>query len=103
MPSTPDYQPLPNTWDEMWDAESGVRPHWGDLVEWSGQSGCARLVGARAADQALLRENGVTYHVYNDPRGYSRTWELDPIPLLLDAAEWRSIEAGLEQRARCSI
>ena len=27
----------------------------------------------------LLRENGVTYNVYGDPRGTDRPWELDPV------------------------
>jgi len=100
LPSTPDYQPLPNTWDEMWDADTGVRPHWGDLVEGLANLGARDWSARGQRIKRLLRENGVTYHVYNDPRGYSRTWELDPIPLLLNAAEWRGIEAGLEQRAR---
>ena len=30
----------------------------------------------------LIRENGVTYNVYGDPRGMDRPWELDPVPLL---------------------
>jgi uncharacterized circularly permuted ATP-grasp superfamily protein/uncharacterized alpha-E superfamily protein len=99
--STPtDYQPLPEAWDEMWDADSGVRPHWGDLVEGLAGLGARDWSARGQRIKRLLRENGVTYHVYNDPRGYSRTWELDPIPLLIDAAEWLQIEAGLEQRAR---
>lgn len=97
--SSPDYQPLPDAWDEMWDAESGVRPHWGDLVEGLAGLGARDWSARGQRIKRLLRENGVTYHVYNDPRGYSRTWELDPIPLLIDAAEWQQIEAGLEQRA----
>jgi uncharacterized circularly permuted ATP-grasp superfamily protein/uncharacterized alpha-E superfamily protein len=100
MPSPPDYQSLPDTWDEMWNAESGVRPHWGDLVRGLAELGTRDWSARGQRIKRLLRENGVTYHVYNDPRGYSRTWELDPIPLLLDAAEWQQIEAGLEQRAR---
>lgn len=99
-PSITDYQPLPDAWDEMWDAETGVRPHWGDLVEGLAGLGARDWSARGQRIKRLLSENGVTYHVYNDPRGYSRTWELDPIPLLLDAAEWQQIEAGLEQRAR---
>jgi uncharacterized circularly permuted ATP-grasp superfamily protein/uncharacterized alpha-E superfamily protein len=100
FPAASDYATLPDTWDEMWDVESGVRPHWCELV--GGLAGLsARDWSARGQRiKRLLRENGVTYNVYNDPRGFSRTWELDPIPLVLDAREWASIEAGLEQRAR---
>ena len=29
-----------------------------------------------------------------------RPWQLDPIPLLIPAAEWETMEAGLIQRAR---
>ena len=31
----------------------------------------------------LIRENGVTYNVYGDPRGMDRPWQLDPMPLLI--------------------
>ena len=49
--------------------------------------------------QDLIRQNGVTYNVYGDPRGTDRPWQLDPIPLLMSPAEWRVLEAGLIQRA----
>jgi len=99
MPAPPDYQPLPDAWDEMWDVDSGVRPHWGNLVQGLAELGTRDWSSRGQRIKRLLRENGVTYHVYNDPRGYTRTWELDPIPLLLDADEWRQIEVGLAQRA----
>lgn len=99
-PLATDYRPLPGAWDEMWDNGAGVRPHWQHLVRGLAGLG-AREWSARGQRIArLLRENGVTYHVYDDPRGYSRTWELDPIPLVLDGGEWLGIAAGLEQRAR---
>ena len=100
FPATSDYHTIPDAWDEMWDPEAGVRPHWGELVN-SLASLSARDWSARNQRiKRLLRENGVTYHVYNDPRGYSRTWELDPIPMVLEAGDWSAIETGLEQRAR---
>src|SRR5260221_1323150 len=48
----------------------------------------------------LTLENGVTYNVYADSQGRDRPWVLDPLPLLLTAAEWREIELGVVQRAR---
>ena len=30
----------------------------------------------------LIRDNGVTYNVYGDPRGMHRPWEPDPMPRL---------------------
>jgi uncharacterized circularly permuted ATP-grasp superfamily protein/uncharacterized alpha-E superfamily protein len=46
-----------------------------------------------------IRENGITYNVYADPKGADRPWEVDPLPLLLSAEEWAHIEAGIAQRA----
>ena len=100
FPATPDYQPLPDAWDEMWDPAAGVRPHWQALVRGLGGLAARDWAARVQRIQRLLRENGVTYHVYNDPRGYTRTWDLDPVPLVLDADEWRGVEAGLDQRAR---
>ena len=47
----------------------------------------------------LLRENGVTYNVYGDPDGNTRSWQLDPVPWLIPGKEWFEIESGLLQRA----
>ncbi len=50
--------------------------------------------------QGLIRQNGVTYNVYGDPRGMERPWQLDPIPLLISSQDWLRLEKGLIQRAR---
>jgi uncharacterized circularly permuted ATP-grasp superfamily protein/uncharacterized alpha-E superfamily protein len=47
----------------------------------------------------LIQTNGVTYNVYGDPQGRERPWLLDPVPLVLDAAEWADIERSIIQRA----
>jgi len=55
----------------------------------------------RRWDQArrLIRDNGVTYNVYGDPRGMDRPWELDPIPMVIGSNEWAGVARGLAQRA----
>lgn len=73
--------------------------------EWEGfQQSFLRLgpkeLEARNEDlQRMLRENGVAYNIYNDPSGQNRPWELDPVPKIIAAKEWETIQAGLQQRA----
>lgn len=47
----------------------------------------------------FLKENGVTYQIYSDSAGLNRAWNLDIVPFIVDAKEWRLIEAGLQQRS----
>jgi uncharacterized circularly permuted ATP-grasp superfamily protein len=41
---------------------------------------------------------GITFTVYADGRGIDRAWPFDVIPRVIDAEEWRKVEAGLVQR-----
>lgn len=96
-----DYPQEWHHYDEMWAPDKqAVNPHWrrlmGDLVKLGGNE----LERRRSEARRLLRENGVTYHIYNDPKGQSRTWQLDPIPLVINSADWSAISVGLKQRAR---
>jgi uncharacterized circularly permuted ATP-grasp superfamily protein/uncharacterized alpha-E superfamily protein len=95
------YIPDEHRYDELLDQKGLVRTHWQPLVR--------RLTGTGARDVArrgleltrrLIIENGVTYNVYADPQGADRPWSLDPLPLVLQAAEWSAIEKGVMQRAR---
>ncbi|WP_041388871.1 circularly permuted type 2 ATP-grasp protein [Polaromonas sp. JS666] len=47
-----------------------------------------------------IRDNGVTYNVYADANGPQRPWSLDLFPMMVSAADWAVIEAGIQQRAR---
>ena len=44
--------------------------------------------------------SSVVWNVYGDPRGMSRPWPLDPVPLLVAPADAAALEAGLTQRAK---
>ena len=95
------YSAEPGRYDELLDMEGELRPHWRSLVDRiTGVD--ARAASRRALDltRRLIVENGVTYNVYADPQGADRPWALDPIPLVLTGAEWRTIQSGLAQRAR---
>lgn len=48
--------------------------------------------------QRRLRENGATYNDF-DPTGVPRTWQLDPVPFVIEPQQWRQLESGLVQRA----
>ena len=85
--------------DEMLAAGGVPRPHWDAFLR-----ALAARVGPEVGDTLSLmereiRENGITYNVYADPKGADRPWEVDPLPLLLSADEWAGIEAGIAQRA----
>ncbi len=87
-------------YDELLDADGAVRPHWRRLIAGLGADGAAPIRRGAELARRLIVENGVTYNVYADPQGRDRPWALDPLPMLLTAAEWREIEIGVLQRAR---
>lgn len=87
-------------YDELFDQSGGVRPHWRPLIDRLAGEGAESVRRGIDLARRLIVENGVTYNVYADPQGRDRPWILDPLPLLLTAAEWSEIELGVIQRAR---
>jgi uncharacterized circularly permuted ATP-grasp superfamily protein/uncharacterized alpha-E superfamily protein len=101
MPSAKEmlYAGSPQRYDELLDRQGSIRPHWRALIEHLANAGAEAARRSVELTRRLIVENGVTYNVYADPQGRDRPWQLDPLPLLIDAAEWRAIEAGVQQRA----
>lgn len=94
-----EYAPRPGVYDEVFTDGGGVRDHWTRFTSALEAMGPQELDRRWEMAQRIIHENGVTYNVYGDPRGMDRPWKLDAVPLLLSAAEWRKLEAGLRQRA----
>jgi len=93
------YVPHEGHWDEAL-LESGLpRRHWRQLSVALGRMGFRQLSNRWRTGQQLIQANGVTYNVYGDPQGKERPWLMDPIPLLIDEAEWAHIELAIIQRA----
>ena len=74
------YTALAKSYDEMFDASRRLRPHWARIVAALDDLGQQEL--ARRWEQArrMIHENGVTYNVYGDPRGWTGPGSLTPFP-----------------------
>ncbi len=94
------YAPAPGIYDEMMDPNGAIRPHWSKFLGELGGMSRFQIQESWETAQRLVRENGTTYNVYDDPNDIVRPWRMDPVPLLIGAEEWRSLEQGLIQRAR---
>jgi uncharacterized circularly permuted ATP-grasp superfamily protein/uncharacterized alpha-E superfamily protein len=85
--------------DEMMTPDGEIRPHWQGLVDVLNHIGPEGLGVRWQEGRRLIHDNGVTYNVYGDPQSTERPWPLDPVPFVLDGAEWARIEAAIIQRA----
>jgi uncharacterized circularly permuted ATP-grasp superfamily protein/uncharacterized alpha-E superfamily protein len=90
---------FPRNFDEMMDRDGRIRDHWRPFLSMIAALGPEEVDRRFAAADRHLRESGVFYRVYEDPAGAVRPWPLSHVPLLIDAAEWRELQAGLIQRA----
>ncbi len=94
------YAGLDHGFDELVAEGGSVRPHWQSFARGLDALGLDEFTQRWREAQQLIRENGVTYNVYGDPRGMDRPWQLDPIPLVISARESDFLQRGLVQRAR---
>ena len=94
------YRGVAGLHDEMVDSTGAVRPHWRQFFDLMQNCPSSALNGRRETIQRLLRDHGVTYNVYQDSQGFSRPWELDALPVIIAAEDWRTVADGLEQRVR---
>jgi uncharacterized circularly permuted ATP-grasp superfamily protein len=90
--------------DELHAAPAGssaaLAPAWKTFFDLLGGDGVAHLDRVAETVARQIRDNGVTYNLYADTRQPQRPWSLDLFPLLINAEDWREIEAGAIQRAQ---
>src|SRR3978361_820520 len=83
--------------DEMADGSGHAKPHWRSLLSTMFALGHETLAQrSRLLDQAFA-EAGITAILPGEP---AVNWGGDPIPLVISAAEFAALEAGLAQRAQ---
>lgn len=81
-------------------ADDTLSPEWTRFFNFLGADGFYDLNHRTANLRRQIRDNGVTYNVYADANGPQRPWALDLFPMIVSAADWAQIEAGIQQRAR---
>src|SRR5256885_6819289 len=96
----PAYRPLPDTYDEMFDADLNPRSA-NEIITSELRAAPSDQISElrQRADRMFLRM-GVTFNVYGEVAGTERIFPFDVVPRLIDAAAWKTLEAGLAQRVR---
>ena len=94
---TAGYAALPGVPDEYLDAAGRPRDQWRNFLSRFERIGDEQITRRFAAADRHIRDLGISYRAYGETR--ERSWPLSHVPLLVSAAEWREISAGIVQRA----
>ena len=84
----------------MLASDGSIRPHWARFLDGLTDMSDGELARRWRLAERLLHENGLTYRGDARTAHSDRPWDLDFVPVLIDADEWRALEVGLIQRAR---
>jgi uncharacterized circularly permuted ATP-grasp superfamily protein/uncharacterized alpha-E superfamily protein len=93
----------PAGYDEFLDEDGKVRPAWTELADTVAERGRAGLNQLRSVVHSLIDNDGITYTEVDPSSGRAlepRPWSLDTLPIVISAADWEVLEAGLVQRSR---
>lgn len=88
----------PGAFDALLDCQGQLRPGWQNLLGALEALGADGRFQQHEEIQRLLAENGVIFNMHDDSHG--RAWRLDPLPWVIDQAQWQTLEIGLTQRSR---
>jgi len=93
-------------YDEFLDQDGNVRPAWTELADTLAERGRLGLNQLHSVLDSLIDNDGITYTEVDPHRDgptsglEPRPWSLDALPIVLSAADWDVLEAGLLQRSR---
>jgi uncharacterized circularly permuted ATP-grasp superfamily protein/uncharacterized alpha-E superfamily protein len=89
-----------DSYDEMFNQPEQPRGHWKPVHAALRDTSPDELNRRIQSAERQIRDSGITYNVYDDIGGQDRHWELDVLPFMIAADEFRELEAGVQQRAR---
>jgi len=92
-----DYTPGKGAYDEVYGDQSAPQGHWQYLLDGLRSLGPNGIRERQLKAERILRDDGASYN--SGSPATSKTWPLDPVPLVLESEEWSHIEAGLLERA----
>ena len=86
--------------DELVEADGQARPGADSLLNFLQDLSPQVLSEKRAALEAAIKSQGISFLVYSDSMNIDRSWPLDLVPRVMQASEWHHIERGLKQRLK---
>jgi uncharacterized circularly permuted ATP-grasp superfamily protein len=84
--------------DEMFRPDGSPRQGAERLIERINSLPPGELQSRQQAIESALLRMGITFTVYGDAAGTEKIFPFDVIPRIVQASDWRHIEAGLKQR-----
>ncbi len=99
-PVLPGYFGQPGRYDEAVAPDRTLRPAWAQFLKTLGPDPVAALRAAGDHARRAIVEQDVSLNIYSGEGSAAAAWPLDAVPLLLDAADWSALTAGLRQRAQ---
>ncbi len=93
------YHEQPRVWDEMFTS-GGIRPPYQNFVSAIQNLSADEMTHKDELAKKLFMSQGITFTVYSSGEGIEKIFPFDIIPRILEAAEWKHIEAGIKQRLK---
>ncbi len=89
---------LDHAYDEMFSGPGELHPHYEPLLEHFSSLPPDELRRRKQAADLSFLNQGITFTVYGRDEGTERIFPYDPIPRIITASEWATVERGLTQR-----
>ena len=86
--------------DEMRGYGDTIRSPYRSISNWLDTQKIEDLRSKGIEAETVFRRIGITFNVYGEKDAAERLIPFDIIPRVIDAAEWRRLSAGIEQRVR---
>lgn len=93
------YYSSPGVWDEMFNGET-IRTSYNNFVSAIEGLSAEEMNHKDELAKKLFMSQGITFTVYSSGEGIEKIFPFDIIPRILEAAEWKHIEAGIKQRLK---
>ncbi|QJR15450.1 circularly permuted type 2 ATP-grasp protein [Usitatibacter palustris] len=90
--------PPPILYNEMFQGDRTVRPHYAAFADWLKETPPERIAQNRHAADLLFHRVGITFAVYGEASGTERLIPFDLVPHVLPGKDWDHLARGISQR-----
>ncbi|MBX7535673.1 MULTISPECIES: circularly permuted type 2 ATP-grasp protein [Qipengyuania] len=84
--------------NEMREPDGSVRSAYSNYCQWYDGQDPKLLRRKHSEAETNFRKTGITFNVYGEDEAEERLIPFDMVPRIIDAAEWRRLSRGIEQR-----